>query len=311
MHLDGAQIAIRERSLLETMDLGLQVVRRFGPLLVFLLALGCLPFAVLNAAVLSPLASELLTAAEDLSAGQEAAAAAAGTATRYLWWLTILTTLQAPLATAFMTVHLAHAAVQEKAAWWDAIVRSLQVSFRLLYTHGVVRGGLLLIPLLFWMEPTRFHLFLEFFVGGVLLGYNLLIRMCRPYVNEIILLERKPLIGNASGGESIARRSDVLHDDGSGDTVVRWLIGALFAVPITLAIFNVLHFVIGLLSNDWSWNAPVVYALLPLSLWLTAGFLTIVRYLHYLDRRIRFEGWEVEMTMRAEAARQAVEGNNL
>ena len=31
----------------------------------------------------------------------------------------------------------------------------------------------------------------------------------------------------------------------------------------------------------------------------------VVRYLEYLDLRIRYEGWEVELFMRAEAARLA------
>jgi len=41
----------------------------------------------------------------------------------------------------------------------------------------------------------------------------------------------------------------------------------------------------------------------PLALWFVAGFMTIVRFLQYLDLRIRQEGWEVELRMRAAGAR--------
>jgi hypothetical protein len=40
-----------------------------------------------------------------------------------------------------------------------------------------------------------------------------------------------------------------------------------------------------------------------LAVWTTVGFFTVVRFLSYLDLRIRREGWEVELKMRAEAAR--------
>ena len=41
----------------------------------------------------------------------------------------------------------------------------------------------------------------------------------------------------------------------------------------------------------------------PLALWLVLGFFAVVRFLGYLDLRIRREGWEVELMMRAEGAR--------
>ncbi len=41
----------------------------------------------------------------------------------------------------------------------------------------------------------------------------------------------------------------------------------------------------------------------PLALWLTVSYFTVVRFLGYLDLRIRREGWEVELMMRAEQMR--------
>jgi hypothetical protein len=43
--------------------------------------------------------------------------------------------------------------------------------------------------------------------------------------------------------------------------------------------------------------------LLPAAMWVVIGFFTIARYLGYLDLRIKTEGWEIELRMRAEAQR--------
>ena len=42
---------------------------------------------------------------------------------------------------------------------------------------------------------------------------------------------------------------------------------------------------------------------LPAAIWLSLGYFAVVRFLSYLDLRIRTEGWEVELIMRAEGAR--------
>jgi hypothetical protein len=54
-----------------------------------------------------------------------------------------------------------------------------------------------------------------------------------------------------------------------------------------------------MLNVDW-FKLQIVY---PLCLWLIVVFLAVVRFLSYLDLRIRHEGWEVELLMRAEALR--------
>ena len=41
----------------------------------------------------------------------------------------------------------------------------------------------------------------------------------------------------------------------------------------------------------------------PAAMWTVAAFFAVVRYLSYLDLRIRREGWEVELQVRAEAER--------
>jgi hypothetical protein len=49
---------------------------------------------------------------------------------------------------------------------------------------------------------------------------------------------------------------------------------------------------------------PSLYSIyLQLVIWSVFSFFTVVRFLSYLDLRIRTEGWEVELAMRAEADR--------
>ena len=42
---------------------------------------------------------------------------------------------------------------------------------------------------------------------------------------------------------------------------------------------------------------------LQVAIWTVVHFFSVVRFLGYLDLRIRREGWEVELQLRAEAAR--------
>ena len=55
-------------------------------------------------------------------------------------------------------------------------------------------------------------------------------------------------------------------------------------------------------ANDVAVAVSVVAGLSVL--WLVLGGFAVVRYLSYLDLRIRREGWEVELLVRAEEARQ-------
>jgi hypothetical protein len=56
-------------------------------------------------------------------------------------------------------------------------------------------------------------------------------------------------------------------------------------------------------SNLMGWVPQMV--LRPITLWTVVAFMGVARFLSYLDLRIRQEGWEVELLVRAEAARLA------
>jgi hypothetical protein len=48
-------------------------------------------------------------------------------------------------------------------------------------------------------------------------------------------------------------------------------------------------------------DRPMYTILFPAVFWLTYLYLSVVRFLCYLDLRIRREGWEVDLALRAEA----------
>ena len=54
---------------------------------------------------------------------------------------------------------------------------------------------------------------------------------------------------------------------------------------------------------EWAFDRPTYTFYFQLALWIVVAYFTVVRFLGYLDLRIRREGWEVELIMRAERAR--------
>ena len=80
-----------------------------------------------------------------------------------------------------------------------------------------------------------------------------------------------------------------------------FVLSFLVAVPLTIGIYGLLHTIYSALDLTWSIGFVELAVVWPVSVWLTAGFFSIVRFLTYIDLRIRQEGWEVELRIRAEA----------
>jgi hypothetical protein len=104
---------------------------------------------------------------------------------------------------------------------------------------------------------------------------------------------------------------NTLHGGYTGELMVRWLGGASVAAALFLAVLFSIAFLRQALVESiwsewqyfWTWE-PVMYTFYyPLALWLVACLFAVVRFLGYLDLRIRREGWEVELLLRAEGAR--------
>ncbi len=307
MQLDRTRIAIRERGLLETVDLALVVVRDFlGPLVACAL-LAIVPLALINYALVGWMVPAEY---EDDSFGF-----------RYLWNMTVLIFLEAPLASVFIVAYLGPAVFLEQRTLRQVASDALQQAFSLFLSQGLVRCVLIAWVLLLVTDRLEANGWIEGFLMVVLCFWSAAMRAFRPYINEIILLERNPLWKRRGAAITVGKRSAHLHGPYSGDLFIRWCGAAAVAVLLAGVVLYTAIMGQGVLISDWpfhlsiedegafAWNLDwfklqVVY---PACLWLVVAFLAVVRFLSYLDLRIRHEGWEVELLMRAESLRLAMQ----
>lgn len=272
MDFDSTYIAIRERGFAELLDLALQVIRHHAAPLLLALVIGTLPWAVLNWWLFSGMLADGIWTDP----------------TAYVFWNLFVVALQAPFATALMTLYLGQVTFADRV---DAgrLLRDFFGSLpQMLLMQGVARC-----------------------LTGVLVVTLLMPYVLWPYLSELILLERNPLFARRrknSGGQhrlSTSRRSKNLHRGAGGDLFSRWLVSVAVGGLLVVALVGGLHALAKLLL---SFEADSTFALMwtfPFALWLVVGFFAVVRFLAYLDLRIRREGWEVELTMRTEADRLA------
>ncbi|MFV1968576.1 MAG: hypothetical protein ACC628_24410 [Pirellulaceae bacterium] len=297
MQLDSTSIAIRERGLLDTCDLALHVVRRhIGPLILTFSA-GAIPLMLLNHALLGWMMD---VEYRDMWFYTEET----GAIFRFLWDMMLLVVIEAPLASIFATKYLGQAVFLERPLLSEVFLDVLKMLPRVAWCQLLVRGILATWLLVLTLDRYGdFHIGVEILLLGGIAVYASLLRAVRPFNNEIVLLERNPLRSNEETVMTVGRRSWQLHGPSSADLFGRWLGTALFAVLLTAAVMGAFIFLSGVFLHDWKPGPIMISYGFPLSMWIVAGYLTVVRFLSYVDLRIRHEGWEVELRMRAEATR--------
>jgi len=247
---------------LDLLDLALVVVRH-RPLALGLAALvGIAPFAALDAWLLS-----------------------------FSWvlawvWIPLLA-IEAPWATAPLTVVLGGMMFGERPSAGQVAKKLLRASPALVLHQGVVRGALLLTAILSPILPAK-------------LGFT----------NEVILLERGKM-------GAVLGRSSRLSGDQAVGLFGQWaflvLAGALFVTAFRWSV-EVLTSLLMQDTSESSWASESGAAALggwlfdlkdwraQVGIWVVVAFAALVRFLTYIDRRIRLEGWEVELRLRAAGA---------
>lgn len=271
MQLDQTRISIRERTLPEIMDLALQVIRVHWLALLAMFALGAVPMILLNTWLIGDWTVTEFD--EDWSPA-------------YIWFMVFLVALETPLATAPTTLYLGQAMFQDR---WEArrLVADFFRSLPQLFWYQIVVRGIFIIPSVVIVVP-------------LLAPYAIW-----PYLNEVILLERNPMFRGHERRMTTYRRSKVLHTAASSDLFARWMLSTVAGIPMIVALWMSLWMVQGMLSGVSHSKVVGMVVYLQVAIWLVVDFFAVVRFLAYLDQRIRREGWEVELSMRAEATRLA------
>jgi hypothetical protein len=188
-----------------------------------------------------------------------------------LWILLLL--MESPWATAPLTVALGDLmfGVRLRPA---KIVKTLVVSFPSLFlTQFLIRGMCYLIVIGYVLGPTQFA-----------------------FLNEVLLLERVKLRHAFGRSRAICRSFE-------GELFVRWLgqiaLGATFALCFQKGAETVGSVLAGgELTWDQAANLDASDLVFQLGVWIAIAFFAVVRFLSYIDRRIRLEGWEIELRLR-------------
>ena len=289
MDFNRTYIAIRTRGILEILDLSLHVVRdHFVPLLALWLV-GVLPFVAANWLATGWMTTDYF----DIQY-----------LTLYFFTIAFLIVNQAQIATVFMTTYLGEAMFSQRPSVWTCIKQTLRTNPWIIWFHGFYRGVIPAFAIVLMItEETRgdsFGWLYALFVLMVLFG--LIVRSIRPFGLEILLLEKTPVRSSQPNGINYRARSSGLHGANS-DLPGRFIAMAIFSVFLTVSFFGSMMLIDSWLNLHVGDSSVPSLIYLPLSMWIVAGLLAIVRFLSYIDIRIRQEGWEVELRMRTESMR--------
>jgi hypothetical protein len=275
MQLDETRVAIRERTFADICDLAFQVIRGHAVGIFTAVALGVLPLAILN----DVLINQNILGAVNWEPGSYQSEAEASTQAfmGYLFWQALIF-VEAPLATAPLTLYLSRILFVAKPSTREIFSTFLGCLHQLFLFQVLLRG----ILAVFCLIPVVFTYWIA------------------PFLNEIILLERGKV-------GQVYRRSSDLHR-GMGSLIIgRWAASLGFGVVLFFALwfgFLALRDLF-IVQADFE-NPGEIMGLrffLPAALWLVVALFAVIRFLSYLDLRIRREGWEIELRMRAEGAR--------
>ncbi|HAY79069.1 MAG TPA: hypothetical protein DCY79_04610 [Planctomycetaceae bacterium] len=297
MQLDRTRIVVRERGILDLLDLSLQVTRAFLVPLLLIFAICVTPMLILNYLLIGWMA--------DIPYGEELTSDDLAKITRYVTDMLALIIVEAPLVTALMSAYLGKVVFLQQPTIKELANECGSMLPQLLVCQGLLRGTAVAWILVAFI-PREGAFGTSDFLLLLIASSIMLLRSFRPYLIEIILLERNPLFGKRNTPSmTIRRRMQMLHGPSSGDICLRSFACGIATFMLFFSVWGTFIFIFGVLFNQWVPGAWMMKLGFPLAFWTVLGFMTVVRFLTYLDLRIRQEGWEVELRLRAEASRLA------
>jgi hypothetical protein len=182
--------------------------------------------------------------------------------------------LEAPWATAPLTVVLGNL-MFGVATGPRGVLRTLVRSLPALFVAQLaVRGLFLALVVLYPLMPAQFA-----------------------FLNEVILLERVSVF-------QVFRRARSLSSGYEGELFGRWIGQILLGAIFTLCFWMSAETLSGALAGDeLTWYRPGLADMGGLffqtGIWIAIAYFGVVRFLCYIDRRIRLEGWALELRLKA------------
>jgi hypothetical protein len=191
---------------------------------------------------------------------------------RALW--PALLFLEAPWATAPLTLYLGGLMFGHPPSAGSSLKRLAWSLPTLILIQLLLRGLIAMAFIIFWLLPARLW-----------------------FANEVTLLE------HASGFKAIGRCFQLTRDR-SGEYFLQWagqlFFGLIFALCFWLGTSAMVS---ALFENELTWARPVLSDAsgmrFQLGVWIAIAFFTVGRFLIYIDQRIRSEGWELQVRLRA------------
>ncbi len=298
MQLDKTEIVIRQRSALELLDLAMRVLRRHGLEVAAACALFGLPLLIADVWLSAWMFSEdAVLAAEQIAEPQI-----------YLRWrhgvhLLVLFLFQFPLISLPATIFLGDQVFFASPTIKQLLAKLSGIWMQTLWVLGICRLGLVSLVLAFFVNrATVFDPLAEMLLLGGL-ALSLLIRAVWPFAPEILGLERCLIRPTRESPISYSVRRTGLHQSVSSDHVGRFMLCSISAIALAATLFGTALAAIFALVGNMDLSIWYDRILLPLIFWLVGLFVVVFRFLSYLDSRIRLEGWELELRLRAEGQR--------
>ncbi|EMI18140.1 signal peptide protein [Rhodopirellula maiorica SM1] len=297
MQLDRTHVVVRRRTLSEIGDLSLVMLRRYPSAIGIGFFAGAAPWALLNSLLLYwiPI-TESDYGADDPDAVAEI--------WRYAAWMALLVVLQTPAAGVATTIYLGQAVFESRPTWTSVFSDAKQYFWRWLWAIGVARWAIPAMAICLFRLGQPADWFWDGMIPICILAAATLVRSNRPFLPEILLLEQCPLRSQTATDITVSRRSKALHQPMSSDLAGRFLASSFILFWIFMSVLCSMLFVRVIATGNPDWDLFFLTVMFPASLWLVAGVSVVMRLLNYLDTRIRLEGWEVELAIRAEAMRQ-------
>ncbi len=286
MQFDQTSIAIRERSSLEIFDLAANVlVRNIQPIMILLF---------LNAAPLALLDYYLINWMTDVSFSYELSIA-------YYFAMLALIVSQAQLGTCLITIFMGRVMFLQEHSIGAVMKDFLKRLPYFLFSQGILRLALFAVCAAWITAPkdSEEAQLLAYLGLPAITFFGLLVRGMRPFVPEVIYLEQTPL-KSKNDLPSLSQRSRNLHMLAAGAISMHFVLILIFAPLLLFAV----HSIFVMLDSMFSIRANSQISLQPIyvlfSAWMVAGFFAVVRFLTYIDVRIRQEGWSVDLKFRVE-----------